>query len=77
MEEQVKPAQCKGCKAAIVWLTTVKGKKIPLDLEVTQGGAFEIDGNIAKYLGTKHDGPGHAAHFETCPQADSFRRKVQ
>lgn len=54
---------CKGCGAAIVWLRTRLGKTIP----VNAGNVLDTDAIF--------DHARHTAHFATCPQANTFRRR--
>lgn len=55
--------RCKSCGAAITWVVTNGGKRMPLNPErrtvVTDAGAVVT---------------GRESHFATCPQADAWRR---
>ena len=77
---------CKACGAEIVWIKTVGGKNMPCDAgaeryrldhkgtatfitergEVLRG-TLDEDGNVV----------GYVSHFQTCPQADRFRKRGQ
>jgi hypothetical protein len=65
--------KCRGCGADIIWVTTDRGRTMPLDAKPEK--RFVIDVFI--------DGKAHRAelvdtyisHFATCPRADEFRKK--
>lgn len=59
-------AECKSCKAQIIWAETDKGKKIPLDVKAEK--RFIIKGCVALIVDT------YTSHFATCPDADKFRK---
>lgn len=66
---------CRSCKAAILWVKTVRGRKMPLDAEEMIGKdllLFEVgtDG-IARTA--EAGNPGHQSHFVTCPDRDAWR----
>lgn len=57
-------ATCKGCGAAIAWITTLKGKAMPCD-----PGAVNVvteDGQLVR---------GYIPHWATCPKAGQFKRR--
>lgn len=56
---------CSACRASIVWFTTTKGKKMPVDESST------LPTDRADQL----DLSRHISHFATCPAAASFRRR--
>lgn len=64
-------ARCKECGAEIYFLTTKKGKKIPVDADsMTEEDVQDIKtGN--KRLFRYGD---HVAHFLTCTDPDKFRK---
>ena len=82
---------CKACGAEIVWVTMQgSGKKMPCDAElihaVEEGDAktsFVLPGGIVKrgregrHPNGEADFVGYRSHFETCPQADRFRKRGQ
>lgn len=57
-------ATCKSCGAEIIWLKTDRGKNIPVDAET-----------VADPGATIFDPEQMTTHFETCPDADKFRKK--
>jgi len=77
-----------GCGATIEWVTTSRGRKMPVDVEpinvvLDPGGPLKVviqDGNgIARVSGAilVHKGEGIVArqsHFASCPNAGEFRR---
>lgn len=58
---------CESCGAEILWVTTHKGSKQPLDPKPMQ--RVVIRGGIAFSMKT------YLPHHATCPQADQWRRK--
>lgn len=81
-------SNCRSCDDPIIWCTTAKDKKMPLDADPVEHGKFAIldaegatdDGSPLAVWFTKTDGREpltdglHVSHFTTCPQADSHRR---
>lgn len=79
---------CKSCKAALVWISSAKGKAIPCDaapvyyIEKPRSGKKRVvtpNGQVlaCEYTEDPHKatGTGYVLHWATCPQADSYRRK--
>ena len=79
--------KCRGCGQQIIWITTVKGKKMPCNptpvpywwKEKAIGKIVTMSGEV---YSCEFDGPrdkltgfGYISHFSTCPQARVFRRK--
>ena len=77
---------CKSCGAAIIWIETENGKKMPCDADpVTywknpKGKATVITPNGETYRADLEGdimnatGYGYIPHWATCPQAANFRR---
>lgn len=78
---------CKGCGAAITWITTKAGKNMPVDPDPVM--VIEGDGRdkfitdegdvIVGRLATPEEltmdlAVAFVPHWKTCPNADSFRR---
>lgn len=60
----MKTAECRSCKAAIVWLKTDRGKNMPVDADTVQDdGATVFDPD-----------QGMVSHFATCASAAEHRR---
>lgn len=57
--------KCRSCGAAIIWVLTPKGKRMPLDAEVRARGVT-LEGIVTDV---------RSSHFETCPDADAYRRR--
>ena len=81
-------APCRSCNARIVWATTTKGNRMPVDVEETVGGnvLLEFDPRTSKVTATVHDTNAvvmalgenqsvHVSHFVTCPGAKTHRRR--
>ena len=74
--------KCRSCNADIVWVRTVTGKLMPIDLMPSVGGTFGLhqDGGetFADYVGEPRRadfiGKLHVSHFSTCPNADQHRK---
>lgn len=70
---------CKTCGAAIEWVLTRKGKRMPLDVAPTLYGEFVVvieNGQLIARKRTPDDlGAARTSHFATCPQAAQHRRR--
>jgi len=56
---------CDGCPARIYWITTPKGKRMPIDCHAGEGCQPPTD-----------ERPGSGVpHFVTCPAANRFRKR--
>lgn len=90
--EREKPnvCQCRSCGAEIVFVTMQSGAKMPCDAELihavkddTAKTSFVLPGGIVKrgregrHPNGEADFVGYRSHFETCPQADRFRKRGQ
>lgn len=77
---------CRSCNAPVIWCVTIHGKRMPVDAEPqTIDGDFWIDSKTdpptaLRFIAT--DFPGETrkperrhAHFVTCPDAKTWRRK--
>ena len=63
---------CRACRRAIEWVTTVKGRKMPVDHPLTALRVTErTDGTFVTHIDAAQ------SHFVTCPDADAFRRPRQ
>lgn len=60
----MKTAECRSCKAAIVWLKTSAGKSMPVDAETVQDEGATI-----------FDPEQMTSHFATCPAAAQHRKE--
>lgn len=90
-EEKPNVCKCKSCGAEIVWVTMQgSGKKMPCDAELihavkddTAKTSFVLPcgiikrGTAGRHPNGEADFVGYRSHFETCPEADRFRRKEQ
>lgn len=80
-------AECKACKAQIIWRKTLAGEWMPLDVQPL---LFEPNPNGKDILFDLHAEPircdivekesgttrrAWRSHWATCPFADSFRKK--
>jgi len=79
----VRVVECRSCGAPMFWVTTAKGKKMPLDSEPVSNGAFVLDGDPlesgeqkVKHIGERSEyrGERFSSHFSTCPDADKHRK---
>lgn len=75
-------ANCRSCKAPIIWCLTSSGKKMPVDADPSEAGTFYLEGDdvqpVARHVrgfeGPIHErGELHTSHFATCPQAEQFK----
>ena len=66
-------ATCTGCGAAIVWVATAAGKRMPIDAKPEKRVVLDDVHGIgeppsARVIDT------YVSHFSTCPQAQRFRK---
>lgn len=59
---------CRGCHARVEWVTTIRGRHMPIDWPVI---ALDVRDEGTRTI-TRIDAA--QSHFVTCPQADTFRR---
>ena len=74
---------CRSCGQQVEWVTTTKGKKMPVDPEVVEyedaekGTVLVTEGGNVITVNEFQRMPnvrGRISHFATCPQADQWRR---
>ena len=66
-------AQCRTCKAEIVWMVTSAGKRVPLDPPEKR---FVVN-NTSVHRGQVEMQDTWLSHFATCPQADEHRKPLR
>jgi hypothetical protein len=59
-------SNCKSCGAAIFWVESANGKRMPLDAAPEK--RIVIDGGIGRVVDT------YTSHFSTCPNAAEHRK---
>jgi hypothetical protein len=66
------PGRCRSCGARIEWAETERGKRVPFDGEIvaTRSQGNPITGRVIEYVDTGVT----PSHFETCPDAKTWRR---
>jgi len=67
-------AECKSCKAKILWVKTINGKNMPVDkkpVTVFIGQPDPEDPSQSVYYMAK----GYVPHWATCPSANNHRKK--
>lgn len=70
-------ATCKACGAEIIWKKTVEGKNMPLDAKPRKMAVLEAafaHGVEIKAEPCVKIVDAYTTHWETCPEADRFRR---
>lgn len=75
-------SRCSSCDAQIVWTTTERGSKMPVDATPTDDGtvAVWVEGPVVRSSVISRlaphliKGTRHKSHFATCPQAAQHRR---
>lgn len=75
-------ARCRSCGAAVRWVKTEHGKRMPLDAAPAAPdarGLFVIrdDTAIAVPALAFPDEPNYVSHFATCPDADEWRHPTE
>jgi hypothetical protein len=68
------PGNCRDCGAPILWATTGKPSRIPLDPERRKGGKYEIIDNIATIVDAKGE-PAYISHHITCKKSRLIPKK--
>lgn len=83
----IRSGTCRGCGAALVWITTPGGKSMPCNavrvpyrarkgatgrIVTPNGQVLSADVGVAPEAAT---GVGYVSHFATCPAAGEFRRR--
>lgn len=73
--------RCSACSQPVIWATTSKGNKMPLDAQPHPMGNLVLDdgGNVgppdSQFPGTPDLTRRYKSHFSTCVHADRFRKK--
>ncbi len=74
----MKTAECRSCGEPVIWTTTSKGKRMPVDAEPSSEGTFDLqeDGDTVNAAwAPKGSSPDlHLSHFSTCPQSKEWRK---
>lgn len=77
-------AACRSCHAPIIWATSKGGTAMPVDAEPVADGNVELTAQPGQWVGpvavvltapSLFGLPLRKAHFTTCPEADTWRRK--
>jgi hypothetical protein len=80
-------AQCRSCKAEVIWADTAKGKRMPVDATPNPAGTVVLvdqgvtNPPLAMVIHTEQEQASappeslHTSHFATCPNADRHRRR--
>ena len=68
-------ATCRTCGAAVTWVLTASGKRMPVDPIPIAGGNIELTGEVATYVKPDSDTKRYVSHFATCPDALDHRKK--
>jgi hypothetical protein len=70
-------AECRSCGAAIRFVFTAMGGRMPLDLEPVDDGPVVLRGNTAYVIKRDEDvpkgEPRYVPHHATCPDAKRWR----
>jgi hypothetical protein len=67
--------KCSSCSAPIIWAETPRGKRIPLDAELVEGGNIELRAGIAFVEPPEPGKRRYRSHFSTCPRAGQHRSR--
>ena len=63
--------KCRSCGAAVVWVITPAGKKMPVDAKPVSG--FVLDENENGTVNA-FSGKVYVSHFATCPDSEAWRK---
>lgn len=66
----MKIANCRSCRAEIVWLVTPKGKKMPIDADY-MALRYDMDEAEPAFSWEAHH---EGVHWGTCPNANEHRK---
>lgn len=69
-------AACRSCEAPIIWVTTVNGKRMPVDLNPVADGEWVVINGRARRATADDDRlrrPRFRVHWATCTDADQYR----
>ena len=69
--------KCRSCGAPMLWVTTAKGKAMPIDSEPCEDGNVDISTGRAVYVKAGETLPGiplYKSHFASCPNAKQHRK---
>ncbi len=77
------PSKCRSCGALVRWVTTLAGKKMPVDIDTSKygnivlrpDGTCEILSSAAAIVARSRSGRLHLSHFVTCPHGPSWRKR--
>jgi hypothetical protein len=67
--------RCKSCKAEILWATTMRGSRIPLDADHRPG--FVMTGDKIDGAPQVEQKRVYTTHFATCPHAQQHRKAAK
>jgi len=77
-------SDCRSCGAAMIWVVTARGKKMPVDAEQVSratAGPKALLFSLERRPGgdplarLSRDPDGYVAHFATCPEAKRWSRE--
>jgi hypothetical protein len=70
----VNEGNCRGCGAAIRWVVTTTGARMPLDVRFEKRFIRDYDSDKPGIEGVKL-ADTFTSHFATCPKANEFRKE--
>lgn len=79
-EPELPVTECASCPAEVMWVVTEKGKRMPIDAVPDPiNGRFRIEsGNNVHFVKDSeleaNTKPLYASHFQSCPDAKSWKR---
>jgi hypothetical protein len=79
-------SMCRSCGARVLWVRTMRGKRMPLDADHAPLGPYvivkHVDGGDVAVMVTPssvdiyaHIKQRYTSHFSTCPNAKDWRRR--
>ncbi len=72
-QDSKRSGRCRSCGAPLTWAKTLRGKNMPFDGQIV---VLRTEGNPLKdRLVDYVDTDVTKTHFETCPQANDWRRR--
>lgn len=80
---ELRVSRCRSCDAPVRWVTTERGKNMPLNPDPVENGNIELIQRDGQTIAVVHPaghvdlfgGPRFVTHFTDCPSAAEWRRE--
>jgi len=68
-------SECKSCRQPLIWVSTAKGERMPLNPRMELGGNVELLNGVAHVVQPDPTLRRYTSHFSNCPQANGHRKE--